>query len=88
MSTFHDDVKEMAAWVRDCLKQANINKMDFYIHIEGRTHDGELLLSYAFEDYSKGITTKGGDLDAVVSEHMRRYDWQGRYEPLCLPNVE
>jgi hypothetical protein len=57
------------------------------INVSGRVLDGELEVTFAFDPGSYHKATKGGTLSATFDEFMRRYGWQKRNAPLCLPKV-
>ena len=84
---FHHSIVELGLALRRYLQSFDeTHRMDFTIEIEGRVHDGDLLLKYAIGEY--GSDVKGDSIDAVLEEWLRRNNWNKRHTPLCLPNVE
>lgn len=72
--------------IRGQLAEANIGAMRLDIEVIGRTH-GELKIEFVLggESCYSPDNVRGGDLDAVVTELIRRKGWSTRYAPLCLP---
>lgn len=60
----------------------------FQIRASGRVNEGEMEVTFSLENnYDSKADVSGGDLEQVVVEYMRRFDWQKANQPLCLPNV-
>lgn len=62
--------------------------LNFEIEADGRVLDGDIEIRFTFNGGSYTQTTKGGKLSSVVDEFKRRYGWNKRNDPLCLPKVE
>lgn len=59
---------------------------NFNIEVDGRVLDGDLEIKFSFGG-SYVETTKGGNLSRVTAEYLRRFGWNKRNDPLCLPKV-
>lgn len=86
MPAYEEAIKEMAAYIRNELQQIeNISSLDFNIIIDGRVHDGEIKITFEIGNpYNKGGMVKGGSVDAVLHEYMRRFGWDLKHQPLML----
>jgi hypothetical protein len=62
--------------------------LNFEIECDGRVLDGDVEIKFSFNGGNYTQATKGGNLSNVVGEFMRRYGWNKRNDPLCLPKVE
>jgi|SRR3990167_2316997 len=72
--------------VRAALQEANIPALNLRIVVTGRTA-GDLNVQFKLcKDYDDD--TIGSDLFFVVSEYIRRHNWNVRHSSLCLPNVK
>lgn len=63
-----------------------LNSFHFEIEAEGRVHEGEVKITFAlYVNY--GETIKGGSVEAVVMETLRRKGWADRNAPLELSHL-
>ena len=87
--TYEATIKEMAAYIRSELQQIEeLPTLSFTIDISGRVHDGEIKINFALGNtYSEGGCVKGGNLDEVIREYLRRFGWDKRHQPLELSYV-
>jgi len=70
--------------VRRELAEANLGNMRLDIEVSGRTEAGDVLITYRLGDrYDRNIPS-GGDLEAVVAEHLRRSGWIKKNAPVLL----
>lgn len=64
----------------------SMHRFNFDIKVEGRT-DGDLKVEYVLgANYHPDV--KGGTIFPLVTETVRRFDWDARNAPLCLPKVD
>lgn len=79
-------IKEIAVYVREELKHIDeIHTLNFSIDISGRLHDGELKIKFEIgSTYGAGGSVKGGNIEDVLVEYMRRFGWDKRNQPLEL----
>lgn len=86
MPAYEEVIKEMAAYIRNELQQLeDVSSLDFNIMIDGRVHDSELRITFEIGSaYGKGGVVKGGSVDAVLREYMRRFGWDLKHQPLML----
>lgn len=88
--SFEVALKEIVKDIRAELSTVeSISSLDFDIDVSGRVHDGDINIEFRIgSSYSHGGQVKGGSITAVVSEYKRRFGWDERNTPLCLPAVE
>lgn len=88
--SFETALKEIVKDIREELvSNESISSLDFRIDVSGRIHDGDLLIEFQIgSSYGTGGEVKGGSLVAVIAEYKRRFGWDERNTPLCLPAVE
>lgn len=78
-------IKEMAKGVAEQLAEADQGDMRLDIEISGRTLGPELKIEFVLgEDYSISGSVRGGSLNEVVKEFLRRKGWSSRNAPLML----
>lgn len=89
LSPFETELLSELRDIRERLAEANIPHMRLDIEVSGRTHGGDLEVTFKLskESYNSGDHTEGGDLDAVVNEFIRRNGWSNRYASLRLPSA-
>ena len=73
--------------LREQLGERDISQMNLIIDISGRTMSGDLIVEYRLSDSSYGATTKGGLLQNVYVEFLRRHGWEHQNNVLALPRV-
>lgn len=73
--------------VRQLLADNDIGAMRLDIEVSGRTMTGDLEIRFILGTEYEGKNAKGGNLDAVVTEFIRREKWRHQNAPLCLPKV-
>lgn len=88
--SFEIALKEIIKDIRAELESVeSISSLDFEIDVSGRVHDGEIKIEFKLgSTYSVGGQVKSGSIEAIVSEYKRRFYWDERNTPLCLPAVE
>lgn len=86
MPAYEETIKEMAAYIRNELQQLeDVSSLNFNIIIDGRVHDSELKITFEIgSTYSKGGVVRGGSVDMVLREYMRRFGWDLKNQPLML----
>lgn len=86
MPAYEETIKEMAAYIRNELQQLeDVSSLDFNIMINGRVHDSELRITFEIgSTYSKGGVVRGGSVDTILREYMRRFGWDLKHQPLML----
>jgi hypothetical protein len=62
----------------------SMSSFELVIRAEGRVHDGDIKITYTLGDYYGAGTSKGGRLEPVIVECLRRYGWVQANEPTCL----
>ena len=89
MSKLEDAFVDAVTQMRDRVAELEDppSYFDMEISANGRVLDGELEVMFKFDPGSYEKSTKGGNLAATFDEFMRRYGWQKRNAPLCLPRV-
>lgn len=77
-------IKEMAKGVAEQLAEADQGDIRLDIKISGRTLGPELKIEFVLsEEYSSG-SVRGGSLNEVVKEFLRRKGWSSRNASLML----
>lgn len=81
-----DALKTAAVSTREQLQLIeSISEFTLEISISGRTHDGDLKIEFELKGgWADRSPVKGGRLDAVVKEFLRRNGWDSTHAPLCL----
>ncbi len=87
--TFEEHLVQTVKDIRTQLQgMENLSSFELVIKAEGRVHEGDVEITFKLEHgYYEGTTT-GNNIDAVVTEFMRRMGWKQLNMPLCLPSVE
>ena len=87
---FENQLKLVVREIRADLAQIESTRsLELEIVVSGRVHDGDIEIEFKLGNpYSTGGVVKGGSLDSVVQEYKRRFGWDERHTPLCLPAVE
>jgi hypothetical protein len=82
----HAIVVEAIQFVRECFADADIGRFDFAIEASGRTMTDadEVKIEYRIGDRYSSEKVTGNSLANVVSESLRRMDWNHRNAPLAL----
>lgn len=90
MTKFDQILKEQVISIRERLAMIEeVHTMNFTIDVTGRVHDGEIKIEYQIgSPYSTGGAVKGGNIDFVLDEYMRRFGWDKRNAPLMISAVE
>jgi hypothetical protein len=85
-SSFHESLIDAVAEVRRRLAEADISSVCLDIEVRGRALSGNLELVYklSLDSYGSSVV-RGFDLEAVISEFLRRQGWQDNNQPLMLP---
>lgn len=85
-NSLEDALKSAAVSTREKLALIeSISEMNLEISITGRVHDGELKIEFKLSGgWQNDSRAKGGSLDAVVKEFLRRNGWDMTNAPLCL----
>lgn len=80
-TVFTDAINEY----RKELADANIecNTFEISVSASGRVQDGDVKITYECGP-QYGNAVKGGTLEAVVEEYLRRNGWDRRHAPLAL----
>jgi len=88
-SRLEDRLIEAVKYMRDQMSDLEDppSYFDFTISVDGRVLDGELEITFGFQNGSYDKSTKGGNLENTFEEYKRRYGWMKRNSPLCLPKV-
>jgi len=86
---YEETIKEIASFIRDQLKPIEeVHSLSFGIDISGRVHDGSLKIQFRLgTPYDTGGEVKGGSVEEVLIEYMRRFGWDRRNQPLELTFV-
>lgn len=85
---FEDHLKQEMTTIRQAMADVGLGSMWLSMFVTGRTEAGELKIEFQLgPDYDQG-NAKGGSLDAVVTEAIRRAQWKAANAPLCLPSGE
>ena len=71
--------------LRQTLSDENISSLEMEIRASGRTLDGDIEITFKLGGYSQSC--EGGQLLPTIAEYIRRYGWNQRHRPLCLPAV-
>jgi hypothetical protein len=74
--------------LRAAFEETEISRFKLEIEVSGEVMSGDLKVEYALREGSWGEPVKGGDLQAVFDELLRRKGWTERNAPLCLPRVD
>lgn len=86
MKTFEEEVIELVNSIRGliALDDDAPNYFSFSVVAEGRVRDGEVQIRFKLgeSDYQKIVT--GDDVQAVVTEYLRRIGWQKAHDYLAL----
>jgi hypothetical protein len=87
--SFETALKEIVKDMREELTSVeSISSINFEIDVSGRVHDGDINIEFRIgSSYGTGGQVKGGSIAAVVSEYKRRFGWDKRNIPLCLPAI-
>lgn len=89
MKSFESTLTYTARHVRSRLaKLESLPCFDLTINVHGRVHDGDINIEFRLGEYHYTDVVKGGNLEAVITEFLRRRGWTERNAPLCLPAVE
>ena len=90
MTDFERQVTKAVREIRDRIaNETDRPDVVFTIRAAGRVNDGDMELTYNLENtYDNNSNVKGGELEHVVCEYIRRNAWAKRHAPLCLPKVE
>lgn len=88
--SFEIALKEVVKDIRQELASIeSISSLNLEIAADGRVHDGDINIEFKLGScYGNGGQVKGGSIAAVVSEYKRRFGWDERNTPLCLPSTE
>ena len=70
--------------VRRQLAEANQSYMRLDIEVSGRIQDGDVSINYRLGDHYGTNTPSGGNLMAVVEEHLHRSGWIKKNAPVLL----
>lgn len=87
---FHEDLRALASSTRDRLAKAeDINEFTLEVTISGRVVGGDLKIEAELKGgWNDRSTVKGGDIDAITKEFLRRKGWDETNSPLCISYVE
>jgi len=87
---FHEDLRALASVIRDRLAKAKgITEFNLEITISGRVVGGDLKIEAELRGgWNDRSVVKGGDIDAIVKEFLRRKGWDETNAPLCISYVE
>jgi hypothetical protein len=90
MLKFEEDMLDLVRQVRQRIAdETDRTEILFKIRASGRVNEGDFKITFELEnEYDRECNVKGGSLEAVVDEYIRRNSWKKRNAPLCLPNVE
>ena len=88
MSDFEDLIVEQVRFIRSELQKIEtLDAFEFIVKAEGRVHEGELKIVFSLDHpYEMGVIAKGGDINVVLEEFMRRFGWNKRNNPLMISN--
>jgi hypothetical protein len=81
-------VREMAKELRGWFEQADLSRLHFETRVSGQTLTGDLLVEFKISDGEWADSVKGGSVQAVLEEFMRRRGWVAQNAALCLPRVD
>jgi hypothetical protein len=81
---FEQHLVEEVKKLRSRLASENISSLRLDIEIEGRVHDGELLVTFKLGEMYSGGNASGDSLEAVLGEFLRRKRWSERHESLKI----
>src|ERR1700722_6601061 len=84
--TFEQTILAEATRIREALAEENISNMRFDIEVKGRTISGEVDVTFCLgEEYASSESVRGGNVEAVLKEFLRRRQWRERNDALSLP---
>jgi len=78
-------IVETTKIVKARLGEVNEREIHLEITASGRV-DGDVLISFRVGGSWMSNTVEGGDLEAVLTEYLRRKGWKQRNNPLMLSN--
>jgi len=64
------------------------NYFNFRIEAEGRVRDGEVKITFKIGESSYTNVVSGDSVEAVLTEYLRRINWQKAHDYLALPRVD
>ena len=86
--TFEQTILAEATRIREALAEENISNMRFDIEVKGRTISGELDIEFVLGESYSAETVRGGSVEAVLQEFLRRTRWRERNAALSLSAPE
>lgn len=76
-------VKNFVRELRNEFDAINLPNLRFDIEVSGRVQ-GEMKIEFVLGDQYGSDSVRGGSINAVVEEYLRRRGWKQRHAPLSL----
>ena len=89
MTDFDDVIKQVAAQIRERLRDANLSNMRIDIEISGPVQSGAIKIEYKIgESYGHDDSVKGHRLSVCLEEFLRRKGWTAKNAALEITYAE
>jgi hypothetical protein len=90
MNVFETALVQEVKRIREKLSQVeSISSFQLEIEITGRVHEGDLEVRFKLGQlYSTGGQVKGGSIEPVVLEYLRRFGWDEKHQVKLIPVFE